>query len=143
MVALVLCWAHAKADHLSKRKPLLPLTRERKAHPSLMGMSQSTYRYQHGRGTASRARLAHETPSWSTASVAHQRFFPGSFSFSIYSWAHVTTSTTCVRVQGAYPYVAKQILNEDKPEMVALMKATLINSEGNIAWRRLEQLVSV
>ena len=38
--------------------------------------------------------------------------------------------------------MAKQILNEDKPEMVALMKATLINDEGNIAWRRLEQLVS-
>ncbi|CAN0324917.1 unnamed protein product [Pylaiella littoralis] len=46
-------------------------------------------------------------------------------------------------IKGAYPYVAKQILNEDKPEMVALMKATLINSEGNIAWRRLEQLVTI
>lgn len=39
--------------------------------------------------------------------------------------------------------MAKQILSEDKPEMVALMKATLINEEGNIAWRRLEQLVSI
>eukprot|EP00752_Nemacystus_decipiens_P012504 g11075.t1 len=46
-------------------------------------------------------------------------------------------------IKGAYPYVAKQILNEDKPEMVALMKATLINDEGSIAWRRLEQLVTI
>lgn len=44
--------------------------------------------------------------------------------------------------QGAYPYVAKQILNENKPEMVSLMKTTLITPEGTIAWRRLEQLVS-
>ncbi|CAM9507589.1 unnamed protein product [Ectocarpus fasciculatus] len=46
-------------------------------------------------------------------------------------------------IKGAYPYVAKQILSEDKPEMVALMKATLINAEGTIAWRRLEQLVTI
>eukprot|EP00904_Undaria_pinnatifida_P008595 jgi/Undpi1/4866/HiC_scaffold_19.g08219.m1 len=46
-------------------------------------------------------------------------------------------------IKGAYPYVAKQILNEDKPEMVGLMKATLITPEGNIAWRRLEQLVTI
>lgn len=44
--------------------------------------------------------------------------------------------------QGAYPYLAKQILNENKPEMVSLLKVTLINDDGNIAWRRLEQLVS-
>lgn len=46
-------------------------------------------------------------------------------------------------IKGAYPYVAKQILNENKPEMVGLMKATLITPEGNIAWRRLEQLVTI
>ncbi|CAN0007023.1 unnamed protein product, partial [Laminaria digitata] len=46
-------------------------------------------------------------------------------------------------IKGAYPYVAKQILNENKPEMVLLMKATLITPEGSIAWRRLEQLVTI
>ncbi|CAM9610565.1 unnamed protein product, partial [Discosporangium mesarthrocarpum] len=49
-------------------------------------------------------------------------------------------------IKGAYPYVAKQARNarfEDKPEMVALMKATLITPEGTVAWRRVEQMVTI
>ncbi|CAM9926003.1 unnamed protein product [Ascophyllum nodosum] len=46
-------------------------------------------------------------------------------------------------IKGAYPYIAKQILTENKPEMVSLMKSTLITTEGTIAWRRLEQLVTI
>lgn len=55
---------------------------------------------------------------------------------------HAPLLPTVRLAQGAYPYIAKHVLSENQPEMVALLKATLITPEGTIAWRRLEQLVS-
>ncbi|KAG5188491.1 ABC1 family protein [Tribonema minus] len=46
-------------------------------------------------------------------------------------------------IKGAYPFIAKQVLNSDSGEMRSLMKATLLDRQGKIKWRRLEELVSI
>jgi len=46
-------------------------------------------------------------------------------------------------VRGAYPFIAKQILQNPEPEMQALLRAVMITPEGRIRWDKLEQFISI
>jgi predicted unusual protein kinase regulating ubiquinone biosynthesis (AarF/ABC1/UbiB family) len=47
-------------------------------------------------------------------------------------------------IKGAFPFVAKQILTSDNPELDKLVRAVIVDpEEGRIRWNRLEQLLSI
>ena len=46
-------------------------------------------------------------------------------------------------IRGAYPFIAKQILESPSEEMTKLLKSVLLNSNGRIRWDKLEELVSI
>jgi len=47
-------------------------------------------------------------------------------------------------IRGAYPFVAKQVLTAQSPEMTRLLRSVLIDSTtGRIRWNKLEQFLSI
>lgn len=46
-------------------------------------------------------------------------------------------------IRGAYPFVAKQVLTAQSPEMTRLLRSVLIDQEGRIRWAKLEQFLSI
>ena len=46
-------------------------------------------------------------------------------------------------VRGAYPFIAKQILESPSEEMTKLLKSVLLDHNGRIRWDKLEELVSI
>ena len=48
-------------------------------------------------------------------------------------------------IKGAYPFIAKQILNNNKnsPELQNLLKAVLLTPQGRIKWSKLEKFVNL
>ena len=46
-------------------------------------------------------------------------------------------------IRGAYPFIAKQLLSSDAPELGKLLQAVIVNKEGRIRWMKLEQFISI
>ena len=46
-------------------------------------------------------------------------------------------------IKGAYPFIAKQILQNPEPEMQSLLRTIMVSPEGRIRWDRVEQFVSI
>ena len=47
-------------------------------------------------------------------------------------------------IRGAYPFIAKQILTSNNPELMKLLRSIVINPEdGKIRWDKLEQVLSI
>jgi len=46
-------------------------------------------------------------------------------------------------IRGAYPFIAKQILENPEPEMQALLKSVMVSPQGRIRWDKVEQFVSI
>jgi predicted unusual protein kinase regulating ubiquinone biosynthesis (AarF/ABC1/UbiB family) len=46
-------------------------------------------------------------------------------------------------IRGAYPFIAKQILTSNSPELQSLLRSVLLDSSGKIRWNKLEQFLSI
>lgn len=46
-------------------------------------------------------------------------------------------------IRGAYPFIAKQVLTAQSPEMTRLLRSVLIDPAGRIRWSKLEQFLSI